>query len=89
MRITPNAIIGDADTIPLGFGKHKGNTPKRIAEIDPGYVVWLHDKLGAHTCSEGLYEKCKAQVEIYSSPNESDWYDEYGCFPGDPFDFGG
>ena len=51
------------DKIPLAFGKHKGLCPEEIADIDPGYIVWLYDTKGPNECSRDLYVACSHAVE--------------------------
>lgn len=46
------------DTRPVSYGKHKGLTPEEIAEIDPGYIVWLVDNVSINVCSPLLYRAC-------------------------------
>ena len=52
------------DKIPLAFGKHKGLCPEEIADIDPGYIVWLYDTKGPNECSRDLYVACSHAVEV-------------------------
>lgn len=63
-------LTPDPDNTPLAFGKYKGKSPGEVAEIDPGYIVWLYaetDRKGI--CSKALYRACKAELE------ENDDYD--------------
>jgi hypothetical protein len=57
---TPGELL---DHTPLTFGKHKGKTPAAVAEVDPGYVVWMYDTWKADRkapmCSKVLYDECK------------------------------
>lgn len=46
------------DKIPLQFGKWAGKTPNEIADLDPGYVVWLYDECTPQRCSRALYLAC-------------------------------
>jgi len=48
----------ELDHTPLDFGKHAGKTPSEIAEIDPGYVVWMYHEFDNQPCSKALYKAC-------------------------------
>lgn len=64
----------DADLIddtPITFGKYKGQSPARIAEHDPEYVVWAYENTQGF-CSKELYLECSEQ-----SDNDRDDYDSY------------
>lgn len=52
MVLIPNNLDNPA---PLSFGKHKGLTLDDVLEIDPSYIVWLHDNVGG-VVSHDLYE---------------------------------
>lgn len=65
------------DDKPLTFGKLAGNTPNQIAEVEPSYIVWLHENLDKKVCTTKLYEKCKNIVEDYEEEKELDEYYEY------------
>ena len=58
------------DTRPVSYGKHKGLTPEDIAEIDPGYIVWLVDNVSINVCSPLLYRSCVDILEALE--NERD-----------------
>lgn len=68
------------DDTPLTFGKLAGNTPNQIAEVEPSYIVWLHENLDKMVCTNKLYEHCKDIVESYpetSYEDEKDLDDYY------------
>lgn len=50
------------DKTPLGFGKHKGKTPEEIADVDPGYIVWLYENVKPPKVSRTLYVACEDQA---------------------------
>ena len=56
-------IQKDTDSTPLAFGKHKGLTPKEIADIDPNYIVWAFENLDNKPCTPRLYEMCLTGIE--------------------------
>ena len=55
----------------LTFGKHKGKTIKEILDIDPQYLVWLHQET-EHKLQSKIYNK--AQLDSRDS------WEEHGCF---------
>lgn len=44
------------------FGKYKGRTLGTIAEIEPGYIVWLKDTAEKPIAQE-LYDECRRMKE--------------------------
>jgi hypothetical protein len=47
------------DSIPLRFGKYRGESPNKIANEDPGYIVWMYENVQDKHCSKNLYLACK------------------------------
>lgn len=45
---------GDNDT--LLFGKHKGKTIAKIAEIEPSYLIWAHEEIPGFNLEKDTYE---------------------------------
>ena len=52
------------------FGKYKGRTLDTIAEIEPGYIVWLKDVAEKPIAPE-LYDECRRTVDEID-----DWFGE-------------
>lgn len=50
------------DHTPLDFGKYRGKTPNEVAEINPGYIVWMFENVDRETCSQLLYLECGGDV---------------------------
>lgn len=50
------------DETPLPFGKWKGRTPEQVADVDPGYIMWLYENVQPKRCSRGLYLACEMDV---------------------------
>lgn len=58
------------------FGKYQGKTVDRIAEHEPGYIVWLVENKVVE-CDEEIYEAaCRCDVE--NSPPESWFFPDLG-----------
>ena len=55
------------DSLPLGFGKHKGKTPLQVAMAYPDYLVWCAAK-GIATGSSELIAHCQRVVERSGQP---------------------
>lgn len=55
------AILKQLDDTPLAFGKYKGKTPNEVAEINPGYIVWMYENIERENCTHRLYKECGAQ----------------------------
>jgi NADH:ubiquinone oxidoreductase subunit len=52
------------DHRPLRFGKYRGKTPAEISEIDPQYLVWMHENVLTHwNMSDLLYRECVAEAK--------------------------
>lgn len=66
----------ELDTTPLDFGKYKGKTPEQIANINPGYIVWLFEKTQRQVFSPDLYEECKLACDT-NSFNKTRSYMDY------------
>lgn len=64
-------VIICIDEQPLTFGQYCGRTPEQIAEVDPGYIVWLYDRHKEKYCSRPLRELCEMDIR------ESEYYDEF------------
>lgn len=59
-NLTPDQL----DITALEFGKWAGSTPEQIADLDPGYVVWLYEEWdGAARCSRALYLACDEKYD--------------------------
>lgn len=61
----------DEDSLPLTFGKYKGESPNDISEHDPRYVVWLYENIQPPVVSRALAVECEQTAE----DEDSDWYD--------------
>lgn len=53
----------DRDHWRLNRGKYRGKTPSEVAEIDPGYVVWIAENWDDHPVSDALVRDCKRDLE--------------------------
>lgn len=53
---TPGDVL---DTTKILFGKHKGKTPREVAQEDPEYVVWMYDECRPAPCSKDLALLCE------------------------------
>lgn len=52
------------DFKPLTFGKHKGKTPSKVAEIEPSYIVWMAVRGNLHhLISPALYKSCQYEMD--------------------------
>jgi hypothetical protein len=51
-------IIDPTDVMPLGFGAHKGKSPRQLLETDPGYVVWLHEHIPSVVTRSTYLDAC-------------------------------
>jgi hypothetical protein len=51
------------DQTRLGFGKHRGKTPREVAQVDPDYVVWMYHEVRPTPCSRDLYLTCSEAPE--------------------------
>lgn len=58
-RSAQMATVNDIDDLPLTFGKYKGKTPQEVAEIDPGYIIWMHRTIFPAKCSVSLAIACE------------------------------
>ena len=68
---TPGEIL---DHTPLTFGKYRGKTPDKVAEIDPEYVVWMHDTITKYkTCSNLLADACRGVKEYDDEEEDARW----------------
>ena len=68
------------DELPLTFGKYKGQTPEKITEHDPSYIVWLNENVRPQRVSKELAEACEWDVrEKYNEGYETlcDWNNGY------------
>lgn len=55
----------------LQFGKHRGKTPREVAQVDPNYVVWMYMEVKPTPCSRDLFLTCSEAPE-YDDPSELD-----------------
>lgn len=68
-KISKSVRIVGMDDQPLGFGKHKGATPRQLLDDDPSYLCWLYENTGK--CSRGLY--LTADIRRQYERDEIDW----------------
>ena len=61
------------DDLPLSFGKHKGKTPRAIAETDPGYIVWLRANKLPPVVSRDLALDCEDKVNEDRESEDESW----------------
>ena len=52
----------DLDDTKVGFGKYAERTPNEIAETDPGYILWLAEKIVPAVVSRALVELCEQDM---------------------------
>lgn len=52
----------DIDTLPLAFGKYKGNTPNEVSVIDPHYLVWMYENI-PNICSRDCYMNAEQDAQ--------------------------
>lgn len=57
-----------SDVIP--FGKHKGETVRKVLDEDPGYLEWLMDNTKTTKFYTGL------KIKIRDSAYDDDYYDD-------------
>lgn len=59
--ITPSK--SSDDELPFSFGKYKDNLPSDVADINPGYIVWVFENVDPAKWffPESLYVWCKKQ----------------------------
>lgn len=78
MRYTDNGSVKtksaeQLDHTALTFGKYKGMTPAKVAEVDAKYLVWMYETVtNRDTCSELLYRECKGNPA--AATNSKDYY---------------
>lgn len=48
-------VIDPTDDMPLDFGAHKGKTPRQLLKIEPSYLVWIYETVGAGLMTRDLY----------------------------------
>lgn len=59
----------DIEDTPIGFGKYADKTPNEVAEIDPGYIIWLNDEAGrTDLVSDEMYDACHDLLD-----DDDDW----------------
>jgi uncharacterized protein (DUF3820 family) len=67
----------DVDIIPLSFGKYEGKTPKEVAEIDEGYIVWMYDNVTPKYCTKELRDYCEMDIREQEDIINENRYDIY------------
>ena len=60
----------------IGFGKHKGLTVSEILEVDPSYIIWLHENTEISFRNGVIREATEADYEDH--PCIGDAYDGWG-----------
>ena len=46
------------DDMPLDFGKHRGKTPRQLVDLEPSYVVWLHETIPSVVSRSAYLDAC-------------------------------
>jgi hypothetical protein len=65
----------------IQFGKHNGKSIDEISEIDPSYIVWLHENVKTITIPQEYVDAIK--MDIYDREDEfldawGGWMSRYG-----------
>ena len=48
----------------ISFGKYKHRTIREVAEIDPGYIVWVHQNVKSFEIPDNIAEACSLDTYI-------------------------
>lgn len=63
MKLPYEKRVESPDSIALKFGKYASQTPEQIADLDPGYIVWLYDEFDSRLVSRALYLACDQKYD--------------------------
>lgn len=58
----------------LTFGVYRGKTVKQVIDLNPGYIIWMHDE--GFVIDEGVYELACIEDANQSPPEEYYWQPE-------------